>query len=491
MNLQSAVAILICILAAAPLAAQDLEGRISPGNTIFITDRQGHEISGRLTALSPDTLRVLTSGGERDVLRRDIGRVEKPDSLWDGAAIGAAIFTFGFAGGAGASCSPHCAGAVTLSALAGAALGGYIGALIDKAIPGRRLVYGVSPDSAFAISPTDPITESRDLWMKLKAGDRIHILETSGLETEGRFAASSASSISIVDGGLRQEIPAQRVFQVTRRGSHLGLGTLAGVTLGVATSAAGACRDGTGRRDYAACTISGALVGAIVGRLIPRQIVVYRSSDGTAQPSTFVPIVTPIFTSTTKAVSLTLLLPQRATSTSTSTRAHPIFVSGRFGGYGSWSDPTDGRSFGAGGSVDVFLTEHWAVDVDVWMPGNASGRLFIPSSMFTPVQTGTTITYGAVEVGEFRDAIAAVSALRRFGGTGVHPYLLVGLAQAWTSARTSTEKWTETSKGGPQVGIGLVIPATERLDVVPEFRMILGPGYFVARPTVGVTYRIR
>ena len=67
---------------------------------------------------------------------------------------------------------------------------------------------------------------------------------------------------------------------------------------------------------------------------------------------------------------------------------------------------------------------------------------------------------------------------------------MVGVAQAWTHARTPTETWTETSKGGPQIGVGLVIPAAERLDVVPEFRMIVGPGYFVARPTVGIRYRI-
>src|SRR5438874_10103445 len=119
--------LVLSLLLAAP--AQDFEHHVKPGDTIFVTDRQGQETSGTLTTLSPDTLRILTDHGERDVPRRDVGRIEKPDSLWNGALIGAGIFTFAFAGGAGASCSPHCAGTVLFSGLAGAALGGYLGAL--------------------------------------------------------------------------------------------------------------------------------------------------------------------------------------------------------------------------------------------------------------------------------------------------------------------------------------------------------------------------
>src|SRR5436190_8731501 len=98
---------------------------------------------------------------------------------------------------------------------------------------------------------------------------------------------------------------------------------------------------------------------------------------------------------------------------------HSVFISGKLGGYGSYSDPTDGTALGGGVSADVFVTKRWAVDVDVWIPRRASGRLFLPSSMSTPVRNGTTITYGAVEPGEFRDTIAGVAAMRSFGGTSV------------------------------------------------------------------------
>jgi hypothetical protein len=85
--------------------------------------------------------------------------------------------------------------------------------------------------------------------------------------------------------------------------------------------------------------------------------------------------------------------------------------------------------------------------------------------------------YGVVEPGEFRDTIAGISAARSFGGAGVHPYLVVGVAQAWTNARTQTETWTGAGKGGLQTGAGIVVPAARKLDVVPEFRVIAGPGY--------------
>lgn len=311
-----------------PAFSQDLEHRITPGDTIFVTDRQGQETSGTLTHLSSDTLRVLTRSGERELVRSEVGRVEKPDALWDGAAIGAGVFAFGFAGGAGASCSPHCTASVLLSGLVGGAMGGLVGALIDKAIPGRRLVFGVGPDSAFAISPARPTTTSSDLWLRLKDGDRIRVLETSGLETEGKFAASTASSISITDGGRRQEIPVQKVLRVTRRGSHLGVGTLAGLGLGVTTAAAGVCQDGTGRRDYVGCPLAGAVLGAVIGRLIPRHVVVYRAGEVASRSATVVPLIMPILTSTTKAI--TVSFPFRDDGP-TPRASHPVFVIGRAG----------------------------------------------------------------------------------------------------------------------------------------------------------------
>jgi len=133
--------LVLALSASSPAVAQDLESVIKPGDTVFITDRQGHETSGTLTLLSTDTLRIAAAGIEREVPRRDVGRVEKPDPLWNGALIGAGIFAFGFAGGSGASCSPRCGTAVPLGAIAGAGLGALLGAAIDKAIPGRSLVY--------------------------------------------------------------------------------------------------------------------------------------------------------------------------------------------------------------------------------------------------------------------------------------------------------------------------------------------------------------
>jgi hypothetical protein len=297
--------LLLFLLIPASVFAQDLEQHIKLGDTVFVTDRSGHEVAGKLTFLSADTLRVFANGIERDVPRREVGRVEKPDSIWDGAPIGAGIFGYSLAGAAGASCSPHCGRTVLLSALAGAAVGGYIGGLIDKAIPGRRLVYGVRPDPPSAIAPGPAVRSPENLWMKLKDGDRIRVVQTGGFESSGRFAASSASSLTLIDDGRREEIPVQQIRRVTRSGNYHGLGALAGMGLGLATSAAGGCQDGTGGREYVGCPLAGALLGAIVGRFIRRQVVVYRGSGLDRKHSAFA--ITPTLAPSVKSVSVTLL----------------------------------------------------------------------------------------------------------------------------------------------------------------------------------------
>ena len=169
---------------------------------------------------------------------------------------------------------------------------------------------------------------------------------------------------------------------------------------------------------------------------------------------------------------------------------HSVFVAGRLGGHVEESDPSSGRSVGAGGSFDFFFTDRWALDVEAWIPASITTRVSPPGNLSKCIQRDGGTICGASEPGELRDLLFGVSALRRFGGNGIHPYVLVGFVVSRIENRTSTEHWT-ASDGAPQTGVGLVIPLSNRLAVAPEIRTIIFPFWVVLRPSVALVYRLR
>ena len=92
---------------------------------------------------------------------------------------------------------------------------------------------------------------------------------------------------------------------MARRGDHLLAGILIGVIVGVTGGVINAVYgDGECRRKPTGCLIVAVGSGAIVGKLIPRRGVVYRSTDsGTTASSARVRVI-PIVTPNTKAVAL-------------------------------------------------------------------------------------------------------------------------------------------------------------------------------------------
>jgi len=146
------LATLLIILLPALAAAQDpvksfdqLNTRLKIGDTIWVTDAQGQEVKGKLSALSTDGL-TLDAGGTKTLAARDISivRERRRDSLKNGAIIGAipgAIF--GLMGGGMADEGPGAAiGAVVVGAL-----GAAVGAGIDALIPGKKVVAYWAPRS--------------------------------------------------------------------------------------------------------------------------------------------------------------------------------------------------------------------------------------------------------------------------------------------------------------------------------------------------------
>ena len=137
-------------------------------------------------------------------------------------------------------------------------------------------------------------------------------------------------------------------------------------------------------------------------------------------------------------------------------------------------------------SFGFYFTERWAVEMEAWIPAYITDQACGPPVPAPPFLN----TAGPCGPGQFRDLQFTVSAVRHFGGNGIHPYVLVGAAKLWTQSRTPQGDWTNNEGVYPQGGVGLVIPLSSRLALVPEVRLdylILGG---ILRPNVTVVYRL-
>lgn len=134
--------------AALPASAQyaaifeELPAATKAGEKLFIFDREGNEIRGRLARITADTVTLRVEHGTRELTRDQIILIRTPaqDSVLNGAATGAAV-TGAFALVSFAECH-DCSGvgAVMVGSLV---WGAGIGALIDACILTPRDVYRV------------------------------------------------------------------------------------------------------------------------------------------------------------------------------------------------------------------------------------------------------------------------------------------------------------------------------------------------------------
>ena len=151
------LAVISLLLAVAFAAAQEpvrdfsqLNTRLRPGDTIWVTDAQGREVKGQILSLAPDQLTL--EGGARAFAGPDVKAitVRRHDSLGNGALIG-----LGIGGGLTAvAClasaeegdAPWCAAA----ALVYGGLGAGIGVGIDALMPGKKIIAYRAPGSGGA-----------------------------------------------------------------------------------------------------------------------------------------------------------------------------------------------------------------------------------------------------------------------------------------------------------------------------------------------------
>ena len=152
-----AAAILALALLALPAlaAAQEpvrdfaqLNTRLRPGDTIWVTDAQGREVKGRILSLGAEEL-TLEGRGDRAFRAPDVTAitVRRSDSLGNGALIGLAVGGLG----TGLACLATAEGqdkewCVLVSAVY-AGIGSAIGVGIDAMMPGKKLVAYRAPAS--------------------------------------------------------------------------------------------------------------------------------------------------------------------------------------------------------------------------------------------------------------------------------------------------------------------------------------------------------
>jgi len=156
-----------------PPSFDQLGGVLRPGDTLVITDAKGRKTAGRLQAVTPSGLELLTqkteSGRDAAAARFSAGdvsqiRLERHDSLLNGTLIGFAagaapglIFIAGRQRGSDPIQDAGTAAAITL--VPGAMAAG-IGALIDALFFERRIVYR-SPNQRSRLGVSPWLSESR------------------------------------------------------------------------------------------------------------------------------------------------------------------------------------------------------------------------------------------------------------------------------------------------------------------------------------------
>ena len=133
--------------------------------TVFVRDSAGVETTGKLLALSPDSVTLLVDGVERHLDLAQIERIQKRDSLKNGTIAGAIVgVAMGLLSGGLADCSNQsrsndCVGfRVGMLALSTGVYTG-LGAGIDAMIPGRTTLYAAPqrPASSATARSSSPL----------------------------------------------------------------------------------------------------------------------------------------------------------------------------------------------------------------------------------------------------------------------------------------------------------------------------------------------
>jgi hypothetical protein len=310
-----------CAGVAIPAGAQttvafaDLGRRLDPGDIVYVAT-SGGEVTGTVVHIAPEAIEIRTSDRTREFQQSDVRWIyRRGDSVWNGFVIGGGLLGLGFAGGAGASCSPKCGSAVAGGLVGGVAIGGTIGALVDRLHTGRTLVYGpgadepgvaehapppvVSPTAAAPAVPAAPpasegvtsasrtVTSLDALWTMVRPGQRLVVDLRDAASVHGRFVRASADGLTVTVNDEDRDIPVGQIRRVARLDNRRQQAVIVGVLAGVGISAATAA-SGEPAGQVATAPVVCALWGAVIGSALTRSTVVFAASDA-AMPTASIP----------------------------------------------------------------------------------------------------------------------------------------------------------------------------------------------------------
>ena len=94
MRLSISAALTLALLGVPAIAAAQAEriaDLVKPGQHVLIVDEQGRRIDGRVDLASAEAVRVSTRAGSEDVALDRIVRIDRPDTLRNGALTGLTV----------------------------------------------------------------------------------------------------------------------------------------------------------------------------------------------------------------------------------------------------------------------------------------------------------------------------------------------------------------------------------------------------------------
>jgi hypothetical protein len=132
---------------------------VKAGDTVYVTEGAA-ERAARIIDISSSSMTVSTDGAPRELTQERVTRIRqrRPDSLWNGAAIGAGVLLgAGLIGASSAGATDDCdAQCWTVNGLLYGGLGALAGMGVDALIKGKKTIYapaGPGPSAQVVVSP--------------------------------------------------------------------------------------------------------------------------------------------------------------------------------------------------------------------------------------------------------------------------------------------------------------------------------------------------
>jgi len=150
---------------------EQLEVLVKPGEKIEVLGADGTLSSGKMESLTPTSLRVSINGSIRDYAQKDAIEIKKRkgDSLWNGAAIGAAsgagVGILDWVAEGGCDCT---AGDVVAIVGVFSAMGAGVGIAIDALITHRKTIYRSPAPTSLSRLALAPLLSSRSKGVTVK-----------------------------------------------------------------------------------------------------------------------------------------------------------------------------------------------------------------------------------------------------------------------------------------------------------------------------------